>query len=148
MKSEKEQRSDRVAKKREYLNELETQQRMYRNLVERNKRTPLPDTAERVHLPFVVVHTKQNTCAPPSFDPFPGIPILSFVLVFLDVLAPPSLLEAIECEMSEDRTEYFFDFSQPFSIHDDVEVLRRMGLDDADYVAKLERSLHAEAGKR
>ena len=34
----------------------------------------------------------------------------------------------IECEMSEDRTEYFFDFSQPFSIHDDNEILKRMGL--------------------
>jgi len=32
--------------------------------------------------------------------------------------------------MSEDRTEYFFDFSLPFSIHDDNEILKRMGLAD------------------
>lgn len=30
--------------------------------------------------------------------------------------------------MAEDRSEYFFNFSQPFEIHDDNEVLRRMGL--------------------
>jgi hypothetical protein len=30
--------------------------------------------------------------------------------------------------MSEDKTEYFFDFTLPFSIHDDNEILKRMGL--------------------
>jgi len=35
---------------------------------------------------------------------------------------------SIECEMSEDRKEYFFDFSLPFSIYDDNEILKRMGL--------------------
>jgi predicted transcriptional regulator len=34
----------------------------------------------------------------------------------------------IDCEMSEDKSEYFFDFSMPFTIHDDNEILRRMGL--------------------
>jgi len=35
---------------------------------------------------------------------------------------------SIECEMSEDRKEYFFDFSLPFSIYDDNEILKRLGL--------------------
>ena len=26
------------------------------------------------------------------------------------------------------RSEYFFNFDQPFEIHDDIEILRRMGL--------------------
>jgi len=47
----------------------------------------------------------------------------------------------IECEMSEDRTEYFFDFSLPFSIHDDNEILKRMGLSDPNYISKLSDTL-------
>lgn len=34
----------------------------------------------------------------------------------------------INCKMAGDKTEYHFDFSQPFEIHDDMEVLKRMGL--------------------
>lgn len=34
----------------------------------------------------------------------------------------------IECEMAEDRTKYFFNFNMPFEIHDDLEILKRMGL--------------------
>lgn len=30
--------------------------------------------------------------------------------------------------MAGDKAEYYFDFSQPFEIHDDMEVLKRMGL--------------------
>ena len=26
------------------------------------------------------------------------------------------------------RTEYYFDFTQPFQIHDDIEILKRMGM--------------------
>lgn len=32
----------------------------------------------------------------------------------------------INCEMSPNRTEYFLDFSLPFSIHDDNEILKHM----------------------
>lgn len=34
----------------------------------------------------------------------------------------------IQCEMSEDRQDIFFNFSAPFEINDDTEVLRRLGL--------------------
>jgi len=33
-----------------------------------------------------------------------------------------------------------FDFSLPFSIHDDNEILKRMGLNDVQFVEKLERA--------
>lgn len=33
----------------------------------------------------------------------------------------------IECEVSDDRSMYYFDFSMPFEIHDDSEILKRMG---------------------
>lgn len=34
----------------------------------------------------------------------------------------------IQCEMSEDRQDIFFNFSAPFEINDDTELLRRLGL--------------------
>jgi len=34
----------------------------------------------------------------------------------------------IECEVAEDRSAYFFNFSLPFEIHDDSEILKRLGL--------------------
>lgn len=34
----------------------------------------------------------------------------------------------IECEVSDDRSAYFFNFSSPFEIHDDSEILKRMSI--------------------
>lgn len=34
----------------------------------------------------------------------------------------------IECEVNETRSAYFFSFRQPFEIHDDSEILKRMKL--------------------
>jgi hypothetical protein len=34
----------------------------------------------------------------------------------------------IQCEMNTDKTEVMFDFSQPFEINDDNEILKRLGL--------------------
>jgi len=39
----------------------------------------------------------------------------------------------IELEMSDDKTEYFFDFTLPFSIHDDNEVLKKMEIDKLNF---------------
>lgn len=102
-------RRDRVKKKQEYLNDLETQYVLYKNLIDRNMRSQGEENMERVQLPFIVIHTKKDTGTTRFLTP--------------DV----TLSLAIECEMSEDRTEYFFDFSAPFSIHDDNEILKRMG---------------------
>eukprot|EP01118_Nematostelium_gracile_P011893 TRINITY_DN4291_c0_g1_i2.p1 TRINITY_DN4291_c0_g1~~TRINITY_DN4291_c0_g1_i2.p1 ORF type:complete len:154 (+),score=36.20 TRINITY_DN4291_c0_g1_i2:55-516(+) len=33
----------------------------------------------------------------------------------------------IGCEVADDRTAYFFNFSLPFEIHDDAEILKRIG---------------------
>jgi len=34
----------------------------------------------------------------------------------------------IECEVADDRTAYFFNFTQPFEIHDDSEILKRLSV--------------------
>ncbi|XP_054165550.1 transcription factor Dp-1-like [Oppia nitens] len=42
----------------------------------------------------------------------------------------------IDCSISNDKTEYLFNFDNTFEIHDDIEVLKRMGL--AFHLEKLE----------
>lgn len=49
---------------------------------------------DQIHVPFIIVHTKQEAI--------------------------------INCEMTPNRTEYFLDFSLPFSIQDDNEILKSM----------------------
>lgn len=39
----------------------------------------------------------------------------------------------IQCEMSEDRQDIFFNFSAPFEINDDTEILRRLNLHQCPY---------------
>jgi hypothetical protein len=39
----------------------------------------------------------------------------------------------IQCEMNTDKTEVMFDFSQPFEINDDNEILKRLGLSRTSY---------------
>ena len=39
----------------------------------------------------------------------------------------------IRCEMAEDRGDIFFNFSAPFEIHDDNEILKRLNLHHAKY---------------
>lgn len=44
----------------------------------------------------------------------------------------------IECEMDPESTEVFFNFDQPFEIHDDNEILYQLGLDEATGVLQPE----------
>ncbi|RHY91568.1 hypothetical protein DYB37_004122 [Aphanomyces astaci] len=45
----------------------------------------------------------------------------------------------IQCEMSEDRQDIFFNFSGPFEINDDSEILKRMNL---HHVAEADAATH------
>ncbi|KAH9141131.1 hypothetical protein LEN26_005250 [Aphanomyces euteiches] len=70
------------------------------------------------------------------------------------ILVNTSKETVIQCEMSEDRQDIFFNFSGPFEINDDSEILKRMGLHrvEPDQVAsyipeKLIRYLPAEYQK-
>lgn len=44
------------------------------------------------------------------------------------ILVNTKINTVINCEVSSDRMKYFFNFSQPFAIHDDNEIMRRMGM--------------------
>lgn len=56
----------------------------------------------------------------------------------------------IDCSISDDRTEYLFNLDNAFGLHDDVEVLKRMGLvnEQIQTEAKeiLPKALHKEIG--
>ena len=47
-------------------------------------------------------------------------------LPFVLVNAPKNA--KINCEMLEDRSQYYFDFDTPFQINEDIEILRLMGM--------------------
>ena len=40
----------------------------------------------------------------------------------------------IDCEIAEDRQEYFFSFNMAFQMHDDTQILKKMGLYPTDEV--------------
>lgn len=97
----KKQRLENLQMKGRQLTELIKQQRSLAHLYSRNTSTQfLSDTSPRVSLPFIIVHTDNET--------------------------------NIECEMDTPMTEVFFNFSAPFEIHDDNEILSRLGFDEPE----------------
>lgn len=54
----------------------------------------------------------------------------------------------IDCSISDDRTEYLFNLDNAFGLHDDVEVLKRMGLVNEQFQTEakeiLPKALHQE----
>jgi transcription factor Dp-1 len=97
----KKQRLESLQLKGVQLTELIRQQRSLAQLYARNTSPEiLNDTSPRINLPFIIVHTDNET--------------------------------SIECEMDTPMTEVFFNFSAPFEIHDDNEILSRLGFDESD----------------
>jgi hypothetical protein len=92
--NERNERIERLAKKKGNLEELLSQQSSYKSLVERNSKPEYSSIETKINLPFIIVNTRSNT--------------------------------VIECEVADDRSAYFFNFSLPFEIHDDSEILKRI----------------------
>ncbi|XP_063061713.1 transcription factor Dp-2 isoform X2 [Engraulis encrasicolus] len=98
---EKQKRLERIRQKRAQLDELILQQIAFKNLVQRNQ------AAEA-----------ESQSAPP-----PGSVIqLPFLIFNTDQRT------VIDCSISSDKCEYLFNFDNTFEIHDDIEVLKRMGM--------------------
>jgi len=95
MEEEKQQRIERIKKKKATLDDVLLQQNVYQSLLKRNTKSEFADSDSKIAVPFIIVNTESHT--------------------------------VIECEVSDDRTAYFFNFSLPFEIHDDSEILKRMG---------------------
>jgi len=100
LESDKSKRIERIKAKTQQLQDLILQQIAFKNLVERNKE------AEKM-----------------SGSPTPNSAIqLPFIIV------NTSKKTVIDCSISNDKMEYLFNFDNTFEIHDDMEVLKRMGM--------------------
>jgi len=97
---DKAKRMERIKAKTQQLQDLLLQQIAFKNLVERNK--------ER---------EKREGPPPPN-----SAIQLPFIIV------NTSKKTVIDCSISNDKMEYLFNFDDTFEIHDDMEVLKRMGL--------------------
>ncbi|XP_040440540.1 transcription factor Dp-1 isoform X3 [Falco naumanni] len=98
---EKQRRLERIKQKQSQLQELILQQIAFKNLVQRNRQA------------------EQQANRPP---PSNSVIHLPFIIV------NTSKKTVIDCSISNDKFEYLFNFDNTFEIHDDIEVLKRMGM--------------------
>ncbi|KAM4797078.1 transcription factor Dp-1 isoform 1-T3 [Rhinophrynus dorsalis] len=98
---ERQRRLERIKQKQSQLQELILQQIAFKNLVQRNRQM------------------EQQANRPP---PSNSVIHLPFIIV------NTSKKTVIDCSISNDKFEYLFNFDNTFEIHDDIEVLKRMGM--------------------
>ncbi|XP_044886619.1 transcription factor Dp-2 isoform X3 [Mauremys mutica] len=98
---EKQRRLERIKQKRAQLQELLLQQIAFKNLVQRNQQN------------------EQQNQGPPAVNSTIQLPFL---------IVNTSKRTVIDCSISSDKFEYLFNFDNTFEIHDDIEVLKRMGM--------------------
>lgn len=101
LETEKRKRLERIQQKTQQLQELIVQQIAFKNLVERNRRQ------------------EQETGSAPDSGSIIRLPF---------IVVNTSKSTVIDCSISDDKSEYLFNFDRTFEIHDDIEVLKRMGL--------------------
>lgn len=82
-----------------------------------------------------LVQRNKQVVPPPASNAIISLP---FIVVNTDKKT------VIDCSISNDKTEYLFNFDSTFEIHDDIEVLKRMGLahglEKTDNTSSLEMS--------
>uniref|UniRef100_H0XK72 Transcription factor n=1 Tax=Otolemur garnettii TaxID=30611 RepID=H0XK72_OTOGA len=98
---EKQRRIERIKQKQAQLQELLLQQIIVKNLVQRNQQ-----------------NEQRNQ----------GLPGLNSTIQLPFIIINTSSKTAIDCSISSDKFEYVFNFDNTFNIHDDLEVLQRMGM--------------------
>jgi len=100
LETDKAKRIERIKAKTQQLQELILQHIAFKNLVERNKE------AEKTG----------------------GSPTPNSIIQTPFIIINTSKKTIIDCRISNDKMEYLFNFDNTFEIHDDMEVLKRMGM--------------------
>ncbi|XP_061707368.1 transcription factor Dp-1 isoform X4 [Cydia pomonella] len=100
LEKEKQAKLEKIQKKTQQLQELILQHISFKSLIERNKEA-------------------ESKGVKPS-------PSSAIHLPFIVVNTSDKAL--IDCSISNDKTEYMFNFNKRFQIHDDIDILKRMGL--------------------
>uniref|UniRef100_W5MUP6 Transcription factor n=1 Tax=Lepisosteus oculatus TaxID=7918 RepID=W5MUP6_LEPOC len=98
---ERQRRLERIKQKQSQLQELILQQIAFKNLVQRNRQA------------------EQQMSRPPPPNSLIRLPF---------IIVNTSKNTVIDCSISSDKFEYVFNFDNMFEIHDDIEVLKRMGM--------------------
>lgn len=91
---------ERIQQKKVQLQELIQQQIAFLNLVKRNRERERSE----------------------------GMPPRNTAIQLPFIVVNTSKKTVIDCRISNDKSEYLFDFNNTFEIHDDIEVLKRMGM--------------------
>ncbi|XP_032234293.2 transcription factor Dp-1 [Nematostella vectensis] len=100
LEEEKKDKRDRIKQKTAQLQELILQQIAFKNLVQRNR----------------------------SSEKQQGLPAANTTIHLPFIIVNTSKKTIIDCSISNDKFEYLFNFDNTFEIHDDIEVLKRMGM--------------------
>ncbi|GLH00398.1 Transcription factor Dp [Gryllus bimaculatus] len=100
LEKDKQRRVERIKLKTQQLHDLILQQISFKNLVERNRQQ------EKVS----------------------GVPPPNSAIQLPFIIVNTSKKTVIDCSISHDKMEYLFNFDDKFEIHDDIEVLKRMGM--------------------
>ncbi|XP_063296997.1 transcription factor Dp-2 [Pelobates fuscus] len=101
LEKEKQKRIERIKQKSAQLQELLLQQIAFKHLVQRNRQL------------------EQQSHSPPAENSTIKLPF---------IIVNTSKRTVIDCSISSDKFEYLFNFDNTFEIHDDIEVLKRMGM--------------------
>lgn len=105
-------RQQSIQAKRECLQELMVQSVCFQNLLGRNHARELEESRQ----PATTTTTTQKEEETKEKIPLP------FIIINTDSKA------VVQCEMCPARSNVSFDFSQPFEINDDNEILKRLGM--------------------
>lgn len=134
LQKDKAQREERVAQKREQLKELEAQRKLYRNLSSRNIQMEQIQMHQRQQALLQQQHLEHASGG--VLDPsLLQAPLLGNGIA--EKIALPFLIvhtkagTDISCEMTDDRTQYTFNFSKPFEIHQEIEIIKDMALPES-----------------
>jgi transcription factor Dp-1 len=147
---ERDMKLEEVARKKELLRDLIMQGVRYDNLVKRNVEvergegegggvtngtatndTATNDTTNTNTTTTTAAAANTNTATTATStgnnDATESVPDDKIPIPF--IVVNTSSETVIQCEMGSDRTDVFFNFSQPFEINDDNEILKRLGMD-------------------
>ncbi|CAK9293597.1 unnamed protein product [Gordionus sp. m RMFG-2023] len=120
MMKEKERRIEQIKEKQSELNKLLLKQIALKNLIERNK----------------TVHISNNKTLKIQESSFPSnSPLITQPSLFLPfILINTDKSTIIDCNISNDKCEYYFNFNNAFEVIEDFQIMKKldltMGLDD------------------
>lgn len=131
LEAEKQRRLERIKQKTQQLQELVLQQIAFKSLVRDGEFVCGLIWSEKLNL-WLCLQVQRNK----HNERLHGGPASNSTIQLPFLVVNTNKKTVIDCSISSDKMEYLFTFDDTFEIHDDIEVLKRMGmalgLDKAD----------------